>query len=452
MSDHLTISLSSENFNIGPEEERATFGLLAITANDKLLTEGLDTECREVRDGPYVSGYPVAEWFAWNWWRIRWELGGRPRSSAEEAVCSWNFAHRMSSIGEGYTWPNVTIHSDGFRSILRSEPSQNPDTALFRYYGAERQTIPAGSLEAAVDGFVGDMLARLEGHDTNLHRLWDELGAEREDAEVARFRRIEARLGCDPDEADEGMIRRRLDDAAVLGEEALGEVAADAAHHGRGPAGMMSAEDITAIANRDGFNANPNEAVRLDDATDMPSATEVEAWRVGEDAARKIRDREGLDGQPISNKRLAGLAGTTRNAISERDKRSNGIAFALDEEAGRARIALGSKRETGRRFELARLIGDRLLGDRTDRPAERLFPATRTYSHRQRIQRAFAAELLSPFAAVDEMSGGDYSEDKQNDVAERFIVSPMTIRTQLVNNGRVDREEAPDIISRGAGS
>lgn len=454
MSDHLTISLSSENFDTGSAEERATFGLFAITANDKLLTEGTDTECREVRDGPYVSGYPVAEWLAWNWWRIRWEIGGRPHSSAEEAVLGWNFAHRMSNIGEGYTWPNVAIHSDGFWSILRSEPSRNPDAALFRYHGAERQTVPAGSLEAAVDGFVGDVLARLEGSGidgTNLHRLWDELRAEREDADVARFRRIEARFGCDPDEADEGMIRRRLDDATALGEEALGEVAADAAHHGRGPAGMMSAEDITAIANRNGFDANPNEAVRLDDATDMPSATETEAWRVGEDAARKIRDRVDLDGRPISDKLLADLAGTKRNVISERNKRSDRISFVLvDRDGDHARVALGSKWETGRRFELARLVGDRLLGDRTDRPAERLFPATRTYSYRQQMQRAFAAELLSPFAAVDEMSGGDYSKDRQNDVAEHFNVSPMTIQTQLVNNGRVAREEAPDIAGRGA--
>ena len=454
MSDHLTISLSSENFDTGSAEEKATFGLFAITANDELLTEGMDTECREVRDGPYVSGYPVAEWLAWNWWRIRWEIGGRPHSSAEEAVLDWNFAHRMPNIGEGYTWPNVTIHSDGLRSILRSEPSRNPGAILFRYFGAPGfQTVTVGDLEAAINGFVGDVLARLEGSGiggTNLHRLWDELRAEREDAEVARFRRIEARFGCDPDEADEGTIRRRLDDAAVLGEEALGEVAADVAFHGNGPDGMMSAEDINAIANRNGFNANPNEAVRLDDATDMPSVTEAEAWRVGKDAARRIRDREGLDGQPISDERLAGLAGTTQNAISGTSRRSDGIAFALDEKAGRARIALGSKRETGRRFELARLVGDRLLGDRMDRPVERLFPATRTYSYRQRMQRAFAAELLSPFAAVDDMSGGDYSEDRQNDVAEHFGVSPMTIQTQLVNNGRIDREAAPDIAGRGA--
>ena len=455
MSDHLTISLSSENFDTGSAEERATFGLFAITANDELLTEGMDTECREVRDGPYVSGYPVAEWLAWNWWRIRWELGGRPHSSAEEAVLGWNFAHRMPNIGEGYTWPNVTIHSDGLRSILRSEPSRNPDAVLFRYFGAPGfQTVTVGDLEAAIDGFVGDVLTRLEGSGiggTNLHRLWDELRAEREDADVARFRRLEARFGCDPDEADEGTIRHRLDDAAALGEEALGEVAADVAFHGNGPDGMMSADGIADTADRDGFDANPNEAVRLDDATDMPSATEAEAWRVGEYAARKIRDQEGLDGRPISDERLADLAGTKRNVISERSKRSDRISFVLvDRDGDHARVALGSKWETGRRFELARLVGDRLLGDRMDRPAERLFPATRAYSYRQKMQRAFAAELLSPFAAVDEMSGGDYSEDRQNDVAEHFGVSPMTIRTQLVDHGRIDREDAPDIAGRGA--
>ena len=453
MPDHLTISLSSESLDIGPAEERATFGLFAITANDRLLTEGMDTECREIRHGPYVSGYPLAEWLAWNWWRIRWDL---ERPSDGKAARRWDFAHRMPTVGEGYAWPNVTIHSDGLRSILRSEPSRNPDTALFRYIAAERQTVPTGSLEAAVDGFVGDVLARLEGsgiRDTNLHRLWDELRAEREDADVARFRRLEARLGRDPDEVDEDVIRCRLDDATALGEEALGEVAADAAFHGNGPDGMMSADGIADTADKNGFDANPSDAVRLDDATDMPGATEAEAWRMGEHAGRTVRDREGLDGQPISDERLAGLAGTTRNVISERNKRSDRISFVLvDRDDDHARVALGSKWKTGRRFELARLIGDRLLGDWMGRPAERLFPATRTYSYRQRMQRAFAAELLSPFASVDEMLGGDYSEEKQNDAAEHFNVSPMTIRTQLVNNRRIDREEAPDIIGRGAGS
>ena len=83
--------------------------------------------------------------------------------------------------------------------------------------------------------------------------------------------------------------------------------------------------------------------------------------------------------------------------------------------------------------------------------AEHLLPATRTYSYRQKIQRAFAAEFLSPSANVDEMLNGDYSEEAQSDIAQYFSVSPMTIQTQLVNHGRIDLEDAPDVAGRGAG-
>ena len=156
MPHNLTISLSSETLSAGPAEERATFGLLAITANDRLLTEGIDTQSRQLRYGPHVSGFPLAEWFAWNWWRIRWELG---RPSAEKAACRWGFAHRMPTIGEGYAWPNITMFSDGIRSFLDSDPSGNPEAVLFRYFGSPvRQTVPAEELEDAIDGFVEDIL------------------------------------------------------------------------------------------------------------------------------------------------------------------------------------------------------------------------------------------------------------------------------------------------------
>jgi len=57
------------------------------------------------------------------------------------------------------------------------------------------------------------------------------------------------------------------------------------------------------------------------------------------------------------------------------------------------------------------------------------------------MQRSFAAEFLSPFDAVDEMLGDDYSTENQKDVAEHFKVSELTIRTLLVNHGRLEREE-----------
>ena len=452
MAHALTLSLSSEILASGAAEERATFGMLAITANGRLLTAGQDTGNEELRHGPYVAGHPLAEWLAWNRWRLRWEPPGRP--SDEDAESRWDFAHRMATVGDGYAWPDVTIFSDGIEASLDSGPSRDPDTVLFRYLGApERQTIPAAALEAAVDGFLEDVVARLEGdglRTTNLHRLRNDLEAEWNDPELARFRRLEAQLGCDPDEADEDAIRRHLDDAASLGVEALGEVASAAALQGRGPDGMMSARGIEDIARRSGFDANANDSAALTDDMDVLLPEEVPAWRLGTHAARTLRDREDLDGRPISDERLADFAGTTSRAIVQTDRRSDGIAFALRPQGGDTRIALRSGRWTGRRFELARLIGDRALGLRMDYADEPLLPATRARSYRQKMQHAFAAELLSPFDAVDDMLNGDYSEERQTELAKHFRVSSMTIGTQLVNRRRIDPRDAPDIAALGS--
>jgi Zn-dependent peptidase ImmA (M78 family) len=65
----------------------------------------------------------------------------------------------------------------------------------------------------------------------------------------------------------------------------------------------------------------------------------------------------------------------------------------------------------------------------------------RACTYRQKMQRSFAAELLSPYAAEDEMLNNDYSVENQKDVAEHFKVSELTIRTPLVNHGRLGRED-----------
>ena len=451
MQGELTISLTSETLSSGPAEEKATFGLFSMTANERLLTAGQEIDSDELRHGPYVSGYPLAQWLVWNWWRLRWEIGRAPDTDSRRR---WDFAHGMATVGEGYSWPNITIFSDGVQSFLESQPSRNPRAVLFRYFGAaRREAVRVAALETAIDGFVRNVLDRLDDRnirDTNLHRLWNDLKTEREDPEIARLRRLEAQLGYDPDEVDEIRLRAHLRDAATLGEAAVGEMAGDAALDGPLRGRMPSARDVSEVARRSGFDANPGEVADLADAAVLPPPGEVQAWRVGEAAARALRDRMDLDGQPVSNPGLSGLAGTTADAISDTLKRSDGVSFVLHRQDGRARVALRSNWETGRRFELARLIGDRVLSRRMNYAGERLFPATRTYSYRQKAQRAFAAEFLSPFAAVDEMLNGDYSEDMQNDAADRFNVSPMTIRTQLVNRGRIGLEEAPDIAGRGA--
>jgi len=51
------------------------------------------------------------------------------------------------------------------------------------------------------------------------------------------------------------------------------------------------------------------------------------------------------------------------------------------------------------------------------------------------MQRAFAAEFLSPITGVQENPDGYFSEDSQQEAVEHFRVSPMAVHAQLVNDG-----------------
>ena len=80
--------------------------------------------------------------------------------------------------------------------------------------------------------------------------------------------------------------------------------------------------------------------------------------------------------------------------------------------------------------------------------AEPLRAVTRSYTYRQKAQRAFAAEFLAPIEAVDAYLDGDCSDDSQNEAAEHFQVSSYTIRSLLVNDHRLGRQGTLDALDR----
>ena len=205
----------------------------------------------------------------------------------------------------------------------------------------------------------------------------------------------------------------------------------------------MSADHITEIAHSLGFDAGREDAVELEPCETGVEWGDGEAWQIGEDYARRLQIQEGFDAEKlISNQLLATLAGVPESAIPD-TSRVGEMSFFLDDDDSEDRVVLGSSRETGRRFALARIVGDRLFGW-----TDRMFPATRSYSYRQKAQRAFAAELLSPFEAVNSMLGEDDTEERQNEIAQHYNVSPRTIESMLVNKGRISCEEASGIVSQ----
>ncbi|CCG06697.1 ImmA/IrrE family metallo-endopeptidase [Pararhodospirillum photometricum] len=421
----LDFHVEPERLTEGAAEERATFGLLKIMAHGRSLTEGFDAYLDGSREGPLVSAYPLAEWLVWNWWRLK----GEPPPSRPSR--SWRFAHCLSTIGEGYVWPNLTIYSDGFRVVLDSQRSGN-NQAVFRYFGARPVLAAWTDLEEAMERFAGDVLSRLEAAQiraSNLHALWDDLQAERADPELRRYRELEARLGFDPGEADEAMLQARLAEARLLGEEAMGELASLAAHNSSDVSRMMAAADLREMAKNDGqaMAACPETALADDLRWGM-----VPAHEIGVRVARQVR--ASFANRQISDQALADLAGTSSAILKEKQVRGP-LSFALVDEGGQALAVLSGKRTDNRRFELARLIGDRLM-----RPRGALFPATAARSYRQKAQRAFAAEFLAPIEAVTDMASNDFSEERQQEIAEYFRVSFKVINSLLKNNHVIDRD------------
>ena len=407
----------------GRPEDQATFGTLALRANGRCLTEGVAADSKELLPGPLVSGYHIAEWLAWNVWRLLWE------ARSDNPGRDWTFAHRLSSIGAGYLWPNIEISSDGVYAEVKSAPTADSAPSLYRYVGAPAvEVVPAKDLGSAIDGFVGMVLEHLEAAgvaDTNLHRLWRDLEEARRDAAAARLRRLEACLGCDPDEAGVAGLRAAMASADDLGHDAVDELVADAG--ARGTRDVPGSGELIAVAERTGVDANPADGATLPDDEGRPAFGEAAAWRVGGAAAQALRQQQALDGQPVDNKALCGLAGMREPALAGGNSPS-GLSFMLAT-GSRSRVALRSKWEAGRRFDLARLLGDRLLGQ--DEP---LLPATRAYTYRQKAQRAFAAELLCPYHAVRDFLGTDRSAEHREEAANHFNVSPLAISTVLANN------------------
>ncbi len=423
----LSITTEWETLQAGAPEDRACFAAIGIFAGDLALTKAEDTFVGRVRESVHLSAYRLAEWFAWNWWRQRWEPHG--------ACPEWAMAHRMVTIGGGYVWPNISIVSDGERVALVANHTEPSPSEPLRYITDFAAVFGASEYERVISRFIEQVQGQLREEvieKTNLDFVWAEVCAERKDAEMAKRRQLEALLGFDPDEADEALIEQLIVEAQKIGERSIGELAATSS----GGKKVPTYDDLAETARKIGSEAQPREAVQLRGGTRLSPIGLVPAWKRGAEAAIALRTQEQLGAAQISNSRLADLSGVSASVLNRRSENLD-FSYAIDEFATRGRVVLRSKWETGRRFELARILGDRIAGGVI---GEKLYPATRTYTYRQKLQRSFAAEFLCPFEALQEMLDNDYSEEKQEESAEHFSVSPLTVRTMLLNHGLIERD------------
>jgi hypothetical protein len=408
--------------------DNATLAELELMVADFCLTRAEDTLTGGVRRHAVLAANRLAEWLVWNWWRLCYE----PRSSGKEQVPGWFEAHRMPNVGGGWLWPNVEFVSDGVRMRISAKQTSATAHQPLRYLSSDHAIIPLASFENSVDDFIEEVCERLADQrvtEADLPLMWKELQAERADPELTVYRRLEALLGFDPDECPEELVATLHHDAALLGQAAIEELAAGAGN------AVISANQLQQWARSKGVASAKKDRLMWA-GQQFRIEHQLAAWRNGVSAARALRAQEKLDGRPISNRCLTEWFAVPVELLESGNHKPE-LAFELGLEGGQSRVLLRSKWENGRRFELARLLGDSLVQGAN----EPLHLATTQNTYRQKLQRAFAAELLCPIEPLKAILEGDYTDDAIQGAADHFKVSPLMVTTQLVNNGVLYSDE-----------
>jgi hypothetical protein len=428
-TDGFSIDFEWLSREYGSRLERATLAEIGIMAGGVYLTELEDLKSRTIRTRARLSAYDFALWLAGNWWRLCFEP---PKEGLD-----WQLSHSTTSIGGGYIWPDIVFASDGGRVLVQATPASLQGHGI-RYLSGSAHSVPVREFERKSAGFIeavleATMQAGLEN--TELGCVWNEVQKERSDPELAGKRKLEALMGFDSGETPPDLLEALIRAGQRYGSEAVQEIAA------------AFEEGSVSLLDRLGENIR-NQAVTLK----LPNCAELRSsidkkmrrtlmpWQKAEEAAGLARKSWSVNNGPLSNARLAEIFQISQDFISTgEDCPDLPVHAGFRNGGGHAEFkALLSRRPvTSRRFALARLIGDHLTAGKKDC----LLPATGVYTQRQKFQRAFAQEFLCPFIDLWQFLGaGRPDEEAIEEAASHFQVSPLLIRSTLVNKGILERE------------
>ncbi len=422
----------------GTHIDRVMLAELVITADGFVATELEDSYAKTVRQTARVSAYELALWFAFNWWRLLWE--------PEKNTISWKMSHKLGAAGGGYLWPDLSFSSDGAAINIQSQATLPGKGQPVRYLNSFNVVVSLDDFENAIDTFVDAVIARLASEvakETELANIWKEIQDERSNAALSHWRKLEAIMGFDSGEASETLVQDLERAEAIYGSSAIEEIAAFSSSQAPDLISTLWKDvrqhsTLINVPETENLRSVINSNIR---SWDIP-------WRQATSAAKAVRDCWGLGGGPVITDHLCDLLSVSEDLILQHDKTTALIPAGFrNGNAEEIHVFLKSPRPANRRFALARLIGDHLLTNEV----EKLLPATTIETWRQKFQRAFAQEFLCPYIELEKfLSGKQLTDETVDDAAIFFDVSPLLIRTTLVNKGRLDRTslicDSPSLI------
>jgi hypothetical protein len=407
----------------GPEL-RATWARLQINVGGEATTRVVDHATKSVRDSIYLPLYPLAEWFATNWWFLFGEFETPGRYARPE----YERRHDLRFAQEGFALPSILIRPGGphVRVDWRgsSRPHQHVDFIATGAASLRREVV-----QDAVAGFIQSVIGRLTDEGvlgTTLQEEW--IAISEADADEREFAASAAALGIDPYAVPDGTAITIIEVAELLPQDLLQDFFSVAEPHTLSADARALKNAVLRAHERSGVLASLPQ-IRQQFRPRFRSGEFP--WEQGYRIARELRSELGLNGHAIRG--LSGLAEAIHtseqnleNAIAHDPVPLRGVdaVIATADGAGPG-FVVDARGQQATRFAVCRGMFEYLVAPNV----------SRTHSDRQKRNRAFAAEFLLPASALKRrINSNVVTEDEVDDFATEYDVSPLVVRHQLVNH------------------
>jgi hypothetical protein len=427
--------------NIDQDEEFATEGSLEILANNVCLTQNVSDWLSSCVNGTMISAKPFSEWICGSWWRLLYEP--MPSIMGEPSV-KWRMAHDMTSIGSGYAWPVIRFSADGELVYITSQQQndQNKFTQPILYIGAPRQRISLKDTESSFSSFVENTIERLVGlekYSSSLAELWKTIKGEKSQPETALYRKIEALIGFDPDEASKDLMQHFSKMLERMPEHTVLEIASACSINEEGKSDESVSEFCSMMKKGvegriEKFSVNIHR-----DSFHTP-------WEYGSVLAGKLRSELDFNKPRLETSNLCDLFSITQKQLRDTPPAGNYFSLSIKKnQVVNINFAKDSIAYTaGRRFQLARLLG--AIVSENDSLDKTYIPITACKTWKQKVQRAFATEFLCPIKDlmkfIKDRNRGRVTQNIVDSAAKYFIVSPRTVIHNLRNNREITYDDA----------
>ncbi len=421
-------------------EFASTWARLEMWVGDRCVTQVEDAASRSARRSIYCPLYPLAEWIAFNWWAL--EAYVRPSALEPEAWSYSRLAGRhsndswwlrrqnMRAAGDGFLWPNLAIIPEGeVAHVAWFADAGFAPSGLLRFTQNGEALVERAPLMSTLSLVVESVLTRLAESgvsNTSLSQEWDAIN--QVDVEERDFCLAAARLGLDPYGIEEGLARLIELAAEHLDSRTLDEFLGSA-----NP--WLLEKSLKWVDSAGGaLKTLPSGTVQafqaLQSSIDPAAHGMGLPWERGWAQAHDVRSA--LD-----------LGNSDRLSINELIdfKRLTAPDLSFEGLGGRSDAGGGGLVLSREQFDRsARFAGARSLWHFLYEPERERFLLTAAHTDYQRVERAFAAEILAPAAGVEEMFGPKsyvYFDELER-VANHFDVSTRVIWHQAENQLALD--------------